>query len=151
MVCFIVYPLGFWLGKGCWKLWGSLVSLQAACDTYVNQVNKENFTVLKRANCGYSFLTSGFLAISEQVPPPEQESTLGAYGYASLSDKVERAVPQGETDDIEDKQSVQTKLSITFVFSHNIYKSIPHHLSIVFPINSNNPPLIFSKPTKPYQ
>lgn len=78
---------------------------------------------MKRANCGYSFLTSGFLASSEQVPPPEQESTLGACGYVSLSDEVERAVPQGKTDDIEDKQCLQTKLSITFVFSRNIYKN----------------------------
>lgn len=151
MLCFIICPLGFWSGKGCWKLWGRLVSLQAVCDNYVNQVNKEKLYRFGRANCGYSFLTSGFLAISEQVPPPEQESTLGASGYVSLRDEVERAVPQGKTDDIEDKQCVQTKLSITFVFPRNIYKSIPYHLSIVFPINSNNPPLIFSKPTRQYQ
>lgn len=123
---------------------GSLVSLQAVCDTYVLQRSG-------RANLVYSFLTSDFLASSEQVPPPEQESTLEASGYASLSDKVERAVSQGKTDDIEDKQCLQTKISITFVFSHNIYKSIPYHLSIVFPRNSNNPPLIFSKPTKQCQ
>lgn len=154
MVCFIICPLGFWPGKGCWRVWGPLnclVSRQAVCDTYVNQVNKEKHHRFERANCGYSFLTSGFLAISKQVPPPEQESTLGASGYASLSDEIERAVPQGKPDDIEDKQCVQTKLSITFVSSHNIYKSIPYHLSIVFPINSNNPPLIFSKPTRQYQ
>lgn len=62
---------------------------------------------------------------------------LGAYGYVSLSDEIERAVPQGKTDDIEDQQCLQTKLSITFVFPRNIYKSIPYHLSIVFPRNSN--------------
>lgn len=123
-------------------LW--LVCRQAVCDIYV--LHRSG-----RANLVSSFLTSGFLAISEQVPPPEQGSTLGTSGYASLSDKVERGVPQGKTDDIEDKKCVQTKLSITFVFSHNIYKSIPYHLSIAFPINSNNPPLIFSKPTKQYQ
>lgn len=68
---------------------GPLVSLQAVCDTYVNQVNKEKLHRCERANCGYLFLTFGFLVISEQVPPPEQESTLGTSGYASLSDKVE--------------------------------------------------------------
>lgn len=77
MVCFIICPLGFWLGKGCWKLWGPLVSLQAVCDTYVNQVNKEKLHRSGRANCGYSFLTPGFFAISEQVPSPEQESHAG--------------------------------------------------------------------------
>lgn len=56
------------------SLWGALVSLQAVCDSYVNQVNKEKLHRFERANCGYSFLTSGFLAIGEQVPPPEQES-----------------------------------------------------------------------------
>lgn len=91
----------------------------------VRQVNKEKLHRSGRGNCGHSFLTSGFLAISEQVPPPEQESTLGASGYASLSDKVERAVPQGKTDDIEDKKCVQTKISITFVFSRNIYNPSP--------------------------
>lgn len=58
---------------------------------------------------------------------------MGASGYASLSDEVERGVPQGKTDDIEDKKCVQTKLSMTFVFSRNIYKSIPYHLSIRLP------------------
>lgn len=92
MVCFIICSLGFWSGKGCWEVWGPLVSLQAVCDTYVNQVNKEKLHRSERANCGYSFLTSGFLASSEQVPPPEQESTLGTSGYASLSDEVENSL-----------------------------------------------------------
>lgn len=64
------------------SLWGALVSLQAVCDTYV--LHRSG-----RAKVVYSFLTSGFLAISEQVPPPEQEGTLGTSGYVSLSDEIE--------------------------------------------------------------
>lgn len=44
MVCLIICPLGFWLGKGCLKVWvpfNCLVFRQAVCDTYVNQVNKQ--------------------------------------------------------------------------------------------------------------
>lgn len=37
MVCFSIYSLGFWPGQGCSKLF----SLQAVCDTYVNQLNKQ--------------------------------------------------------------------------------------------------------------
>lgn len=42
MVCFSIYSLGFLVWKGLFEvLWGSLFSLQAVCDTYVNQLNKQ--------------------------------------------------------------------------------------------------------------